>query len=479
MDTSALGRIRDVVGAAGWIDEPSAMEPHLREWRGLWQGQTPAVVKPASVAEMAEVVGICAAAGIPMVPQAGNTSLCGGAVPAAEGGELLLSVERLNRVRDVDALDSSMVVEAGVLLADAQQAAREAGRLFPLSLASEGSCRIGGNLSTNAGGVHVLRYGNMRELVLGVEVVLPDGRIWDGLRRVRKDNTGYDLKQLFIGAEGTLGIVTAAVLRLFPLPRERWVALVAVRDVEAALALLASAREERGEAVSSFEWIPRRALEFVLRHIPGTRDPLAAAHEHYLLVEMDSTIAGDETLRAGAQRWLERGAAAGLILDAAVADSAARIEALWKLRESISEAQKGEGASVKHDVAVPVSRVPEFLDRATAAVEAEWPGVRVCAFGHLGDGNIHFNLSVPEGAPDAPFLDHWFAFNRIVDDVVVSLGGSIAAEHGIGRLKTGELIRCKSATELDLMRQIKTALDPVGLMNPGRILEADPTVKPG
>lgn len=472
MNEEALARIRALVGPAGWIDDAAAMEPHLREWRGLWQGQTPAVVKPESTAQLAQVVGLCAEAGIMMVPQAGNTSLCGGAVPAAEGGELLLSVERLDRVREVDPLDYSMVVEAGVLLAEAQEAARQSDRLFPLSLASEGSCRIGGNLSTNAGGVHVLRYGNMRELVLGVEVVLPDGRIWDGLRRLRKDNTGYDLKQLFIGAEGTLGIVTAAALRLFPRPRERWVAFLAVRDVEAALELLARLREGSGGAVTSFELVPRRALDFVLRHIPGARDPLAAAYPHYVLVELDSAVPGDTRLAASAEAWLEDGSADGLVLDAAIASNAAQIDAFWKLRESISEAQKGEGASVKHDVAVPVSRVPAFLAEATAAVEAEWPGVRVCAFGHLGDGNIHFNLTVPEGEPDEPFLDHWFDFNRIVHDVVVSMGGSIAAEHGIGRLKTGELERYKSPVELELMQRLKDAIDPAGLMNPGRILAA-------
>ncbi|MFP6664465.1 MAG: FAD-binding oxidoreductase [Deltaproteobacteria bacterium] len=470
LDAGALARIRELVGPRGWLDDPEAMEPHLREWRGLWQGQTPAIVRPESTAQMAEVVTICADAGIPMVPQAGNTSLCGGSVPAAEGGELVLSVERLDRVREVDALDDSMVVEAGLLLADAQRTAAEVDRLFPLSLASEGSCRIGGNLSTNAGGVHVLRYGNMRELVLGVEVVLPDGRIWDGLRRLRKDNTGYDLKQIFIGAEGTLGIVTAAVLRLFPRPRTRWVGWLAVRDVEAALTLLAEARRQMGGAVTSFELISRRALAFVLAHIPGTRDPLPAPHDNYILIELDSTIPGDTALASTGQRILEAGAADGRILDAAVATSEKQVAELWKLRESISEAQKGAGASVKHDVAVPISAVADFLRAATAAVETDWPGVRVCAFGHLGDGNIHFNLSVPEGQSDAPFLEHWAAFNRIVHDIVVSMRGSIAAEHGIGRLKRDDLAHYKSPVEMDLMRSLKNALDPRGLMNPGRIL---------
>jgi len=363
-----------------------------------------------------------------------------------------------------------MTVEAGCILADVQQAAARADRLFPLSLAAEGTCEIGGNLSTNAGGVHVLRYGNARQLVLGLEVVLPDGRVWDGLRRLRKDNSGYALREVFLGAEGTLGIITAAVLKLFPRPRARWVALAAVRDVPAALELLSLARAATGDAVSAFELIPRIALDYVLRHIPGTADPLGRRYERYVLIELDSTIDGDVALGARGGGLLERATTDGLVLDAEVASSAAQIAALWKLREGISEAQKGEGASVKHDVAVPVSRVPDFLEEATRAVESEWPGVRVVAFGHLGDGNIHFNLSVPEGGDDAAFLAHWDAFSRIVHDVVMSMNGTIAAEHGIGRLKRAELVHYKSSTEMDLMRALKAALDPRGIMNPGRVV---------
>jgi FAD/FMN-containing dehydrogenase len=468
--SQALQKIRRVVGEKGWIDDPSAMEPHLVEWRGRWQGTTPAIVSPGSTAEVAEVVGICAEAGIPMVPQAGNTSLCGGSVPDATGRELVLSVDRLTAVRDLDPVNDTMTVEAGLLLAEAQEVAAGVDRLFPLSLASEGSCRIGGNLSTNAGGVHVLRYGNMRDLVLGLEVVLPDGRIWDGLRRLRKDNTGYDLKQLFVGAEGTLGLITAAVLRLFPRPRERWVAMVAVADVESALELLGCARQRAAEQVTSFELIPRRALEFVLAHIPGTANPFATLHDHYVLIELNSSLAGDQTLAAMGEEILAQATASSLIQDAVVAGSDRQIDQLWKLRESISEAQKGAGASVKHDVSVPIAAVAEFLHEASRQVEAEWPDIRVCAFGHLGDGNIHFNLSVPEGQPDQPFLDHWGVFSRIVHDVVVSLDGSIAAEHGIGRLKRDELVHYKSDVEMDLMRRIKDAIDPQGLMNPGRVL---------
>jgi len=466
----ALARIRDLVGPRGWVDDPAEMETHLVEWRGRWHGRARAVVRPGSTDEVAAVVRVAADAGLPIVPQAGNTSLCGGSVPGEDGRAIVLSVSRLTRIREVDALDYTMTVEAGCVLAEVQRAAADADRLFPLSLAAEGTCEIGGNLSTNAGGVHVLRYGNARQLCLGLEVVLPDGRIWDGLRRLRKDNTGYALREIFLGAEGTLGILTAAVLKLFPRPRVRWVVLAAVRDVSAALELLSRTRSATGDAVSSFELIPRIALEYVLAHIPGTVDPLRARYEHYILVELDSAVDGDLGLADRGQKLFEQAVADGLVLDAAVAESEAQIAALWKLRESVSEAQKGEGASVKHDVAVPVSRVPDFLDEATQKVEAEWPGVRVVAFGHLGDGNIHFNLSVAKGGDDAAFLAHWERFSRIVHDVVVSMNGSIAAEHGIGRLKRDDLSHYKSATEMDLMRTLKRALDPKGIMNPGRVV---------
>lgn len=465
-----LAEIRALVGERGWIDAPSDMEPHLVEWRNKWRGRARAVVKPANTAEVAGVVKLAAAAGLPIVPQAGNTSLCGGSVPDEEGRSIVLSVSRLAQIRAIDPLDYTMTVEAGCVLADVQRAAAEVDRLFPLSLAAEGTCEIGGNLSTNAGGVHVLRYGNARQLVLGLEVVLPDGRVWDGLRRLRKDNTGYALRELFLGAEGTLGIITAAVLKLFPRPRERWVALVAVRDVSAALELLSRSRAATDDAVSSFELIPRIALDYVVAHIPGTMDPLSDVYDHYVLVELDSTREGDAGLASRGQALLEEAVADGLVLDAAVAESEAQTAGLWKLRESISEAQKSEGASVKHDVAVPVSRVAEFLDVATARVEAEWPGVRVVAFGHLGDGNIHFNLSVPKGGDEEAFLAHWNCFSRIVHDVVVSMNGSIAAEHGIGRLKRDELAHYKSKTEMDLMRTLKQTLDPGGIMNPGRVV---------
>ena len=468
----ALARIHAIVGERGWV-AADEQERFLVEWRGLWRGRPLAVVRPGDTAEVAEIVRICAAARIAIVPQAGNTSLCGGSVPDEGGTELVLSVERLDRIRELDPQGFTITVEAGCVLADVQRAAAAADRLFPLSLAAEGSCRIGGNLSTNAGGIHVRRYGSARRLVLGLEVVLPDGRIWNGLRHLRKDNAGYDLKQIFIGAEGTLGIVTAAVLELFPRPRARWVALAAVPDPGEALDLLAQTRERAGEALTSFEWMPRFALDLVLRHIPETRDPLDKVYEHYVLIELDSMLEGDARLAERGAALLEDAARRGVVIDAAVASSEAEIAGLWRLRESISAAQKQEGASVKHDVSVPVSRVPDFLGAARQKVELEWPGVRVCSFGHLGDGNIHFNLSAPAGADaeqSGAFLGHWGAFNRLVHEVVCAMGGSIAAEHGIGRLKRDELKLVKSDVELDLMRALKTAIDPTGIMNPGRVL---------
>ena len=469
MSDELNARLRTIVGAANVLEAEADMAPFLSDWRGRYHGRARAVVRPRDTAEVAAVVAACAQAGVAMVPQGGNTGLCGGATPLVDGAAVVISLARMNRIRALDADNDTLTVEAGCTLAAVQEAAQAAGRLFPLSLASEGSCLIGGNLSTNAGGVQVLRYGNTRELVLGLEVVLPDGRVWDGLRGLRKDNTGYDLKQLFIGAEGTLGIVTAAVLKLFPAIRSRATAWVAVPDPRAAVRLLGMLRAVCGERVSAFEIVGRTALGLVLQHIPGARDPLAGAPAWSVLVELSDPDV-DAPLDAQLQAVLGEACTQGLAADAAVAASAAQAQALWALREDISEAQRIEGVSIKHDVSVPVSRIPEFLERAGAALAARWPDVRVVAFGHIGDGNLHYNLSKPAADDNAAFIARTAEVNRIVHDLVCELGGSISAEHGLGQLKREEVLRYKPALEMELMRRVKQAFDPAGLMNPGKVL---------
>ena len=464
-----LDALRQAVDPQGWIDGPDDMAPYLHEWRGRFAGGALAVARPASTAEVAALVGAAHAAGIQIVPQGGNTGLVGGSMSYPGERAIILSLQRLNRIREIDPLDYTATVEAGCVLATVQQAAEAEDRLFPLSLGAEGSCTIGGLLSTNAGGIMTIRYGNTRDLVLGIEAVLPDGRIWDGLRRLRKNNTGYDLKQLFIGGEGTLGIITAAVLKLFPRPRQTETAFVAVTDPAAAIALLSRLRGATGDAISAFELIPRIALEFALKHIAGTIDPLAEAHAWYVLVEVTSGMVGD-TLRSALEAGLAEAMGAGLASDATLADNEARRTAFWFIREAIVEAQRFEGGSIKHDISVPVSRIATFITRATAAVGSLLPGVRPVPFGHVGDGNIHFNLTQPVGADRDAFLGQWEAANRVVHDIAIDLGGSISAEHGIGRFKRDELRRVKSAVEIDMMRRIKAALDPESLMNPGVML---------
>ena len=461
--------IAAIVGPKGLIEDPDALAPYLEDQRGRVRGRTPYVVRPATVEEVSAVVQACAAARIPIVPQGGNTGLTGGSVPFESGREIVLSLGRMNRIRELDASNFTITVEAGCILQQVQQAAEAADRLFPLSLGAEGTCQIGGNLSTNAGGVQVLRFGNMRELVLGLEVVLPDGRIWNGLRRLRKDNTGYDLKQLFVGAEGTLGVITAAVLKLFPRPREIVTALAAVPNPAAALSLLELTRAETGDSVTSFELMPRRAIDSAVKHVAGIANPLAQPSPWYVLIELFGGRA-EGGLRTALEEALGEAFERELVSDATFAENAGQTAALWRIREAIVEAQKYEGGSIKHDVSVPVSRTPDFIAEASALVERLVPGIRPVAFGHLGDGNIHFNLSQPEGADTAAYLARWDEINAAVHDVVHAMGGSISAEHGIGRFKLLENRRFKDPVELDLMRRIKRSLDPDDLFNPGKVI---------
>ena len=458
-----LRQLAEAVGAAHVLTDPADVAPCVHDWRGRYRGAARCVVRPGSPAEVAAVVRICAEAGVAVVPQGGNTSLCGAATPDASGDAVVVGLGRLNRIRAVDALNHTISVDAGCTLAAVQDAARAAGRLFPLALASEGTCQVGGNLSTNAGGVQVLRYGNTRELTLGLEVVLPSGELWDGLRALRKDNTGYDLKQLFIGAEGTLGIITGAVLKLFPLPQRTTTAWLNVESPSAAVDLLNRAKNAFDAQLTAFELVSEASLGLVLRHIPGTVRPTAPA-PWYVLAEFSDADP------AAVEAWLAGQLEAGRVADGALAVSEAQAKALWALRENISEAQKIEGYSIKHDVAVPVSRIPDFLAAADAALAAAFPGIRVIAFGHVGDGNLHYNLSRPGDQDSAEFLACQPAVNRIVHDAVHALNGSISAEHGIGQLKRGEILRYKSPLEMELMRSIKQALDPRGLMNPGKVI---------
>ena len=462
-------RLLDALGDKAVIDDGDAMAPYLAEQRGRYQGAAPFVVRPASTDEVATAVTLCRAAGVPIVPQGGNTGLVAGGIPFEETPAVLLNLGRMNKVRGIDPTDYSITVEAGCVLQQVQEAAAEADRLFPLSLGAEGSCQIGGNLSTNAGGVHVLRYGNMRDLVLGLEVVLADGRVWHGLKALRKDNTGYALKHLFVGAEGTLGIITAACLKLFPRPAETEVAFVAVRDPAAAVDLLGRARAATGDRVNAFELIPRIGLDFALKHVEGIEDPLAEPNDWYALVELASGRA-DGSLRESLEEFLATAIEDGLVSDAALAANERQAQAFWAIREGIVEAQKFEGGSIKHDISVAVSKTPEFIERAVELVQEMVPGIRPVPFGHVGDGNIHFNLSQPVDADRAAYLARWDEVNEAVHELVVSLGGSISAEHGIGYMKAAENARFKSAVENDLLRKMKQALDPEGLMNPGKVV---------
>jgi FAD/FMN-containing dehydrogenase len=458
MDARLQSAFAALIGERNVLTSAQDTAPYTTDWRKQYGADALCVLRPASTAEVAALVGLCAREGIAVVPQGGNTGLCGGSVPTGARLEVVLSLSRMNRIRAIDALNDTMTVEAGCVLAALQSAAAEAGRLFALSLAAEGSCQIGGNLSTNAGGVNVLRYGNAREQVLGLEVVLPDGRVWDGLRSLRKDNTGYDLKQLFIGAEGTLGIITAAVLKLHPQPTASATAWIALHSPARAVALLAQLHRHLGERISAFELVSRLCLEAVMKHAPAIRDPLPRAHPWYVLAEIAD--AGQATaLTAQVEQALA--ACPELVNDAVLASNSAQAQALWKIRETLPEAQF---TNVKHDVSVPVSRVPELIERASAALESAFPGAPIYAFGHIGDGNIHYNVG------DAALMARRADVNRIVYDVVDSLGGSISAEHGLGQLKREEIRQHKDAIELELMQVLKRAIDPQGVMNPGKVL---------
>jgi FAD/FMN-containing dehydrogenase len=455
-----LDRLAAVVGARYAIRDEADMAGYMREWREIWFGRSPMVLRPQTTEEVSRILAIASETNTPIVPQSGNTGLVGGQIPF---GEVLLSLDRMTRVRDVDPIDNTMVVEAGVTLKSAQDAAEETGRLLPLSLASEGSCRIGGNLSTNAGGLNVVAYGSARDLCLGLEVVLADGRLWDGLKRLRKDNTGYDLKDIFIGAEGTLGVITAAVLKIFPQPEERATAFCAMSSPQSAVDLLS--RYRSGDRITAMELLPRLGLEFTIKHF-SVRDPFPSSSPWYLLIETSGSRGASDALTGFLGTALED----GTISDATIAASEAQRKDIWRIREMIVETQKREGGSVKNDVSVPVSHVPAFLADATKAIMAFMPGVRPLPFGHVGDGNIHFNVSQPVGMDKQAFLDRWGDINAVVNEVVLKHGGSVSAEHGIGRLKRETMRMIKSPVELQMMRDLKRLFDPLNILNPGKVL---------
>jgi len=463
-----LERLKAALGEGAFLDDPEAMAPYLEEWRGRYRSETPLVLLPAHTDEVAAIVAECRRLRIGIVPQGGNTGLCGGAVAGGDGLQVILSLRRMNRIRQLSTAGDFMIAEAGCVLADLQAAAERAGRLFALSLAAEGSCQIGGNLATDAGGINVLRYGTARQQVLGLEVVLADGRVWQGLRTLRKNTAGYDLRDLFIGAEGTLGIITAASLRLHPRPADVATALIAIEGPGHAVALLEFMRSRLGEEISAFELISARALEFVLNHIADTRHPFGEDHPAYVLMENTANRQGDAMPRL--ESALAAALEEGLLRDAVTAGDGRRRDALWRLRHSISEAQRFEGVSLKHDISVPVERIGEFLELAGAALARRVPDARPVVFGHVGDGNLHYNLSQPAGAEPEAFRALEAEVNEAVFDAVRDCGGSFSAEHGVGLLRREQMRRYLDETELDLMRRLKAAFDPDGIMNPGKIL---------
>ncbi|MGA2963666.1 MAG: FAD-binding oxidoreductase [Candidatus Korobacteraceae bacterium] len=459
----------NIVGEKGCLFNPDDTAPYCEDWRKLERGSTPAVVRPASTEEVAAIVRLCAERRIPIVPQGGNTNMVIGAIPSPDGTEIVLTLSRMNRIRNLDAVDLTLTIDAGATLKAAQEAALSEGCIVPLTMGSEGSAQIGGVLSTNAGGNNTLRYGNARDMVLGLEVVLPDGAIWNGLRRLRKDNTGYCLRQLFVGAEGTLGIITAAVLKLVPRPRDLALAFCAVASTQAALDLLVLCRRHFHDSINAFEYMEGRVLAIIRKHFPEIRYPLSEPAAHCAWVEL-ADASPDAGLRQKLEDVLAEAMEKGIVLDAALAGSSSERQAIWQLREEVTDAQQREGASIKNDVTVPVSKTPEFITRATAECERQFPGIRVMAYGHLGDGNTHFNLTVPIGGDNAAFKQQTHEVQAVVNEVVRQYDGSFSAEHGIGRLKPYMMEKWRGGAELDTMRKIKAALDPLGIMNPGKLL---------
>src|SRR5690606_17091710 len=469
LDPALIERFSAIVGENNALTATDDIAPYLIEQRDLYNGRTPLVLRPASTQEVAQILKLAHETNTPVVPQGGNTGLVGAQTPDETGTAIVLALGRMNKIRSLDPIGNLVTVEAGVILKNLQDEVEKAGRLFPLSLGAEGSCQIGGNLGANAGGTAVLAYGNMRELCLGVEVVLPNGEILNDLRYVKKDNTGYDLKDLFIGSEGTLGIITAAVLKIFPQPKGKGVSYAGLRSLDDVLRLFQLATEHAGPSLTGFELMPRMGVEFTIRHVDGVRDPLETPHDWYALIDISSSRS-EEDARTTLETILGEAFEADILQDAAIAESVAQAHSFWKMREEMSWAQKPEGGSIKHDISVPVASIPAFIKEADAAVLEMVPGARIVCFGHIGDGNLHYNISQPIDADKEKFLSHWGEMNHRIHTIVASYGGSISAEHGIGQLKRDELEYFKDAQALDLMRRIKQAIDPKGIMNPGKVL---------
>lgn len=469
LDPALIERFSAIVGENNALTATDDIAPYLIEQRDLYNGRTPLVLRPASTQEVAQILKLAHETNTPVVPQGGNTGLVGAQTPDETGTAIVLALGRMNKIRSLDPIGNLVTVEAGVILKNLQDEVEKADRLFPLSLGAEGSCQIGGNLGANAGGTAVLAYGNMRELCLGVEVVLPNGEILNDLRYVKKDNTGYDLKDLFIGSEGTLGIITAAVLKIFPQPKGKGVSYAGLRSLDDVLRLFQLATEHAGPSLTGFELMPRMGVEFTIRHVDGVRDPLETPHDWYALIDISSSRS-EEDARTTLETILGEAFEADILQDAAIAESVAQAHSFWKMREEMSWAQKPEGGSIKHDISVPVASIPTFIKEADAAVLEMVPGARIVCFGHIGDGNLHYNISQPIDADKEEFLSHWGEMNHRIHTIVASYGGSISAEHGIGQLKRDELEYFKDAQALDLMRRIKQAIDPKGIMNPGKVL---------